>query len=143
MPLPVLWLAVDPPALVEREGPYVATATRPVSLLRVCTLADIPHARYAGFPRARGFRPIPSANRQGSGVWVDAHHVKQSDRFTCFICGFPLSIDDLDSSCSGCNFPLRPEDFGLSVSKLRQLRSQLADALHRFLLASRQTGPMA
>jgi len=73
---------------------------------------------------------------------VDVESVDSSERFTCLICGFPLTLDDLDGSCSGCNFPLKPEDFGLSAIRLRQLRSQLSGALQRFLLGTRQTGPM-
>ena len=65
-----------------------------------------------------------------------------TNRFTCFVCGFPLAVDDLDRSCSGCDFPLRPEDFGLSAARLARLREEVYGAFRRVMLSARQVGPV-
>ena len=67
--------------------------------------------------------------------------VEQPTRFTCFICGFPLGLDDLDKTCSGCDFPLSPADFGLTSTRLSEMRAHVSDVLRRLFLAPPQSGP--
>jgi hypothetical protein len=62
--------------------------------------------------------------------------------FRCLVCGYPLGVEDLDGSCSGCDFPLAPVDFGLTVSKIARLHADRGGPLRRLVLAARQHGPL-